>query len=130
MLRHLFKEANSRYTDFHLIYTGISTSWKIIWSLFTFPQLLWNHSYSWGPMFVVCQDYASSCGFNFLGNWFVALQCKAIVIALLNVCGDVNLTHEIHEYYTPPPRTMMIPQYCSNSWNASMLTLVFQVIYM
>ena len=54
-------------------------------------------------MFVVCQDYASSCGFNFLGNWFVALQCKAIVIALLNVCGDVNLTHEIHEYYTPPP---------------------------
>ena len=64
--------------------------------------ILWNHSYSWGPMFVECQNFAGSYGFNLVGNWFVALQCKTIFITLLNVRGGVyswvKLTHEIHEH--------------------------------
>ena len=32
----------------------------------------------WGPMFVHCQNFAGSWGSNFVGNWFLALQCKMI----------------------------------------------------
>ena len=39
---------------------------------------LWNYFYSWEPMFVDCQNFASSWEHNFVGNWFVALQCKTI----------------------------------------------------
>ena len=39
-------------------------------------MLLWNHSYSWGPMFVDCQNFAASWGRNF--DWFVALQYRSI----------------------------------------------------
>ena len=49
--------------------------------------ILWNHSYSWGPMFVECQNFAGSYGFNLVGNWFVASQCKTIFITLLKYVG-------------------------------------------
>mgnify|MGYP003688018847 CR=1 FL=1 len=38
-------------------------------------SLLWNHSFSWGPMF---RDFDGLWGRNFVDNWFVALQ---------HVCG-------------------------------------------
>ena len=41
-------------------------------------RILWNHSYLLGPMFVDCQNFAGLRGQNFVGNWFVALQCKTI----------------------------------------------------
>ena len=34
--------------------------------------------YSRGPMFLDCQNFAGSCGRNFVGNWLVSLQCLAI----------------------------------------------------
>ena len=41
-------------------------------------HILRNHSYSCRPMFVDCQNFAGSWGWNFVGNWFIALQCKTI----------------------------------------------------
>ena len=67
--------------------------------------LLWNYFNSWGPMCADCQNVAGSCRFYFVSYWFVALQCEAICITLLNVRGDANswvtLTHEIHDHQTP-----------------------------
>ena len=44
-----------------------------------FPErgnlILWNHFYSWGPMFAKYQHIAYSFGTHIVGNWFVALQC-------------------------------------------------------
>ena len=40
--------------------------------------LLWNQTYSLGPMFMDCQNFACSWECNFVGNWFEASQCKAI----------------------------------------------------
>ena len=37
-------------------------------------EVLWNHSYSWGPMFMDSQNVAGSLGCYFVGNWFIALQ--------------------------------------------------------
>lgn len=35
--------------------------------------ILWNHSYSLGPMFVDCKP-----GRDFVGNWFAVLQYRTI----------------------------------------------------
>ena len=50
--------------------------------------LLWNFSNSWGPMCADCQNVAGLCRFYFVSYWFVALQCEAIFITLLNVRGE------------------------------------------
>ena len=61
--------------------------------------LLQNHSYSQEPWFLYCKKFAGLWGFTYVGNWFVALQCKTIQ------CGDINsrvkLTHEIQEQRSP-----------------------------
>ena len=63
--------------------------------------LLWNHSYSWGPMFVDCQNFAVSWERDLEGKWFVELHCKTILY-FVKVRGNVNswvrMTHEIHEH--------------------------------
>ena len=41
-------------------------------------SILYNHTFSLGPMFVGYQNLAVSWGRNFMGNWFEALQCKTI----------------------------------------------------
>ena len=40
--------------------------------------LPWNHFYLWGPMFVNYPKVAGLLGRNFVGSWFVALQCEII----------------------------------------------------
>ena len=40
--------------------------------------VLWNYSYSWGPMIVEDQNSAGLWGRNFVGHWLVTLQCKTI----------------------------------------------------
>lgn len=32
-------------------------------------QTLWNHSFSWGAMFVACQIFAGLWGHNFVDDW-------------------------------------------------------------
>ena len=62
--------------------------------------LLWNHPYSWGPMFVDCQNFAGSLG----RYWFVPLQCKTIhyIVKLRgNVNPCVRVTPEIYEHRSP-----------------------------
>ena len=39
-------------------------------------RLLWNHSCSWGPIFMICQNYTGSLGSISMGNWFVSLKCN------------------------------------------------------
>lgn len=42
-------------------------------------HVLWNHSNSWGPVFVNYLHFAGSRGCHVsLCNWFVALQCGTI----------------------------------------------------
>ena len=57
---YILKVENHANVMFHAIYCGI------IYYLLK------------RPMFVDCQNFAGSWGRNFVGNWFVALQCKGI----------------------------------------------------
>ena len=74
-------------------------------NLSAYPEFFSSHSYSLGPMFVDCQNFASLWGSYFVGNWFIALQCKAIH-NLLSFCSGhefvCKVTHEIHKH--KPPR--------------------------
>ena len=67
-------------------------------------QILWNHSYSWGPMFMDFQNFTCLWTHDFMGKCMVALQCKTIHY-FVNIHGDVNsrerVTHEIHKHWTP-----------------------------
>ena len=47
-------------------------------------------------MFVGYQNFAGSWGRNFVGNWFVALQCKTIHYFFKR--SWVRVTHKIHEH--------------------------------
>ena len=52
-------------------------------------------------MFVDCQNFAGSWGWNFVGNWFIALQyARQFLNTLLNIHSWVRETHEIHEHLT------------------------------
>ena len=67
-------------------------------------ELLWNHTYSWGPMFVDSQNLASSWGLNLWITGFGCYNARQFITSL-NVSGDVNsrvrVTHEIHEHQPP-----------------------------
>ena len=42
-------------------------------------MILWNHSHSWGHIFMHCQFFFSeSWERYFVDDWFVPLQCKTI----------------------------------------------------
>lgn len=57
----------------HIIYKTIKTKRKqLIFAIQLQDNILWNHSYSWVPMFLDCQNFVGSWGHNFVGNWFVA----------------------------------------------------------
>ena len=51
-----------------------------------------------GPIFVGYQNLAGSWGRNFVGNWFVALQCKTIHYFFKR--SWVRVTHKIHEHHS------------------------------
>ena len=62
-------------------------------------SILWNHSYSWGPVFVDCQNFAGSWGHNFMDNSFVASQYKTIHCFVWgNTNSWLRVTHEIHKH--------------------------------
>ena len=67
-------------------------------------NILWNHIYSWGQIFVDCQNFAGSWGHNYVGNWFVALQDMTIHYFVKRSWGHnswVVLTNKIHEHQSP-----------------------------
>ena len=53
-------------------------------------------------MFVDCQNYDGSCGFNFMGNWFVVFQCKAIHYFVKRSWGRIF----VGKVYSRNPRTL------------------------
>ena len=62
-------------------------------------SILWNHSYSWGPVFMDCQNFAGLWGRNFMGNRFVASQYKTIRYFVWgNVNSWLRVTQEIHKH--------------------------------
>ena len=65
-------------------------------------SILWNHFYLWEPMFVDSQNYDGSCGFNFMGNWFVVFQCKAIHYFVKRSWGRIF----VGKVYSRNPRTL------------------------
>ena len=50
-------------------------------------NILWNHFYSWGAIFVDCRNFVGLCRHNFTGNLFVALQCQTIHYFVKGLCG-------------------------------------------
>ena len=72
----------------------IKTKYNFLWLLqnsFRDGDILRNHSYSWGPMFLDYQIFTRSLGCIF-HNWFVELQFKTIyyMCSLLNVHVNMN----------------------------------------
>lgn len=57
--------------------TCVVKTW--IWYIHRFLwRLLWNNSYSWGSMFVECQNFAGLWRCYVVGYWFVVLQYRTI----------------------------------------------------
>lgn len=83
---------------------------------------LWNLFYSWGRQ---CFWVAGSWECDFVDNWFVVLQYRAIQYFIkrswgCTFVGRVNL--QIHKHRSP--RTMMTPQYLGFSSPISMARTV------
>ena len=53
--------------------------------------LLWNHSFSWVPMFVNCKNLTGSLGHNFVGNFLFCITKQDNYMISLMVRVDVNL---------------------------------------
>ena len=49
-----------------------------------------------GSMFVDSQNFAGSCRFYFVSNWFVALLCKEIFITFLIVRGERKFVGKVN----------------------------------
>ena len=49
--------------------------------------ILWNHSFSWEPLFSDCQNFAGSWWLYFVYNWIVALQYRTIHCYVKRSCG-------------------------------------------
>lgn len=65
--------------------------------------ILWNHTYSWGAIFVDCQTFGGSWGHS---SWITGLlhynASNSTIVSLIRV--DVNwyvVTHEIHKHWPP-----------------------------
>ena len=50
-------------------------------------RLLWNHFCSWGPIFVICQNYTGSSGSISMGNWFVSLKGNTMTYIVNSLWG-------------------------------------------
>ena len=73
-------------------------------------SLLWNYFYLWGPMFMDCQNVAGLWGRHFVGNWFVALQCKTFHYFVRCPWGCKYVGVTTKSTNIDSSRTMMIPQ--------------------
>ena len=74
-------------------------------------MILWNHSYSLGTIFVYW--FEGTC---FVGNWFVALQCKTINYIVKSSWGRKFIGNGTCNSRNPRTLNLLCPQYYRKMW--------------
>ena len=84
--------------------TAVRYTEKVVSFMNRQQRILWNHSCSWGPILVDCQNFASSWECYFVGNCFIALKCRTIHYFVKRSWGRKfigKVIHKIHDHWSP-----------------------------